>query len=317
MIARNMARMIARPALALVAAFGIVVLLGATGCKPKEGGSCSNTQAVCTSKNEGLFCEKPSGGYGKYRRYACGGARGCYVDGKMTRCDQAVASVGDVCDAKDNGSACASDHKSTLKCDAIAGGVFALESQCRGPKGCEVGAKGIECDRSIAEAGDACQKKDDGTAACTADGRSRVDCIDGKYVLSAACEGPKHCADEGDAISCDAPAMHAGARCKQEGAAACAVDHKAMLHCKEGHYAEPHACLGENACELKGDDVYCDQSIAEEGMPCSTDRQDSCGTDGKTMLLCKAGKFTKVRSCPHACKLGKAAKGYVAPARCT
>ena len=237
-----------RPALSVVVAvlaFVVVVVASANGCKPKDGGSCSNTQAVCTSKDEGLFCEKPSGGYGKYRKYRCGGARGCYKDGAMVRCDQGIGTAGDACDAKDNGSACTVDRKSTLKCALPVGGVagvFVAGLQCRGPTGCEVSAKGIECDRSIAEPGDACASKDDGTAACTLDGRSRVDCIDGKFVLAAACEGPKRCVDAAGSIECDAPAMHLGARCKQEGAASCSVDHKSMLHCQSGHYVEQHAC---------------------------------------------------------------------------
>lgn len=59
-----------------------------------------------------------------------------------------------------------------------------LASTCRGPRGCSVAAA-VDCDHSVAIAGDACDGPKE--IACSQDRRSLLRCVNGTYQFGEAC----------------------------------------------------------------------------------------------------------------------------------
>lgn len=131
----------------------------------------------------------------------CLGARGCAVEGKSVTCDNSLAEVGDACgDAED--FACSLDGKAALACRD---GKFVHANACKGPSGCRVSgekASGfkIECDDSVANAGDPCEK--DAHFACSADMGAILVCKDRRFRVDVTCAGAEKCKVADGQVGC-------------------------------------------------------------------------------------------------------------------
>lgn len=86
--------------------------------------------------------------------------------------------VGDACAS---GFACSADGMACLRCD---GEKLVEHGLCRGPRHCQSGERGVRCDQTIAEMGDACDGDD---AACSLDGINLLVCRDRRRMLKSAC----------------------------------------------------------------------------------------------------------------------------------
>lgn len=182
---------------------------------------------------------------GKYEVMACRGPAGCKPEGKGSTCDNTLGEEGDRCVGA--GNTCATDGKRMLSCE---GGRFALKWRCGGPAGCKGTGNGeLSCDSSVAEVGDACDTEG---GACTADRKQLLRCEGGKFGVQSHCRGPEGCKDAGDQLTCDSSLGEVGDPCDPDDAA-CQVDGKAFLGCKEGKLAVTRACR----CAVVGDTVGC------------------------------------------------------------
>ena len=165
-------------------------LLGATGCKPKEGDPCEKGKAVCLDGKTELSCQD-----GKLLAAPCKGPKGCATAGNSLTCDISANGAGDICSADDDGAAaCSTDNKSMVVCEK---GKYAVHP-CRGPKACKEGTK-VDCDESVAEVGDAC------TGAgykCSGDRKSLLQCKEGKAALDEKCPEGQTCKDQGNEVGC-------------------------------------------------------------------------------------------------------------------
>lgn len=183
---------------------------GATGCvKNGAEGVCDQSVAaendVCNvagdfvcgaDKKEMLECKKNHWGLAQ----RCLGERGCTLEQKKVACDNSVAAVGDVCLEEDD-YACSVDKKSALVCRS---GRFSLASNCKGKNGCKVttekNALKVECDDSIANAGDTCDKE--GHFACAPDEKTILKCEGKKFVAEDKCTPKQKCGIRGDLVGC-------------------------------------------------------------------------------------------------------------------
>lgn len=129
---------------------------------------------------------------------SCAGPKGCVVSGRFVDCDETVATVGSPCsnDSPDGYSGCSTDHKTRLKCDK---GVWREDVPCRGPKGCVVSSRFVDCDDSLALVGDACEAD---SYACSVDNKSMLFCGSGKYAVREVCS-PGVCKIDGTSIGCE------------------------------------------------------------------------------------------------------------------
>ncbi|HOU92516.1 MAG TPA: hypothetical protein PLU22_15795 [Polyangiaceae bacterium] len=115
---------------------------------------------------------------------------------------------------------------------------------CRGPKGCTVNADVVECDATLAAADTPCDRE--GHRACSADGKSELDCARAAWRVASACLGPRGCSvvDLGNAytVECDASVARAGAPCRSGSSRACSEDGRRELECRDGTYRERAEC---------------------------------------------------------------------------
>lgn len=131
----------------------------------------------------------------------CLGERACAMEKKKVTCDNSVANVGDACREEED-YACTSDKKAALACR---GGKFVQASLCKGPKACrvtgtkEAGFK-VECDDSVANAGDACEKED--TYSCSQDERLILKCKNKKFEQEEKCRPKEKCSIKGGSVGC-------------------------------------------------------------------------------------------------------------------
>lgn len=131
----------------------------------------------------------------------CLGERACVIEAKKVTCDNSIANAGDGCREEDD-YACSPDKKSALVCKQ---GKFTVASKCSGKGGCKVGgdkASGfkVECDDSIANVGDPCEK--DSHYACAPDEKQIVKCVNKKFVADDKCKGREKCAVKGEQVGC-------------------------------------------------------------------------------------------------------------------
>ncbi len=183
------------------------------------------------------------------------------------------------------------------------------EIACGGPRGCQ--AETGVCDTSVGVSGDTCPV---GTAsfACTADRASALVCDSGHFKLWRACRGPLHCSASDDAgVQCDTSLGQIGDSCARANSEVCSIDGRTLLRC-DGQTLKPaSSCRGPDACRVHRDDATtrCDDSVAVEGIPCSTPRRVACSIDGRMELVCANGAFAtsvhaagpRVRSTTIAC----------------
>jgi hypothetical protein len=153
---------------------------------------------VCTADKKGMLeCQKNRWSFVQ----SCLGERGCVMEQKKVTCDNSIANVGDACREEDD-YACAPDMKAAVVCRA---GKFETASPCKGDKGCRVtGDKAtgfkVECDDSIANVGDPCERE--GHYACAPDERSIVRCKDKRFVQDDKCRGKEKCQVRGEQVGC-------------------------------------------------------------------------------------------------------------------
>lgn len=197
------------------------------------------------------------------------------------------------------GAACTGDSRD---CDGIElvvcdGGSF-HHYACEGPKACSVD-HGVHCDTRVTHPGTACR----GDAnACSADGKTLLQCKDGTFKLRAPCGGPNGCTFADDQIECDASQADIGDGCV-EGTASCTRDARTWLSCESGRFAPVMQCAGaDGKCVTDGGQATCNHSgIAELGSPCMVRNQPVCSPDGKLRLTCQGGSFILDKKCKKGC----------------
>lgn len=155
----------------------------------------------------------------------------------------------------------------------------------------------------------ACKPKEGGS--CRREGRES--CVDAKSALVChggawepmTCRGPAGCRKVGSEAECDQTVAEDADVCNLEGDVVCAGDHKAMLECKQNHWARTASCLGQNGCTLVGKTVKCDNTVASMGDACTHNDDYACSPDKKVELVCKDGKFTVSATCrgPKGCQV--------------
>jgi hypothetical protein len=153
---------------------------------------------VCTADKKGML--ECKGNRWTFVQ-SCLGERACVMEQKKVTCDNSVANLNDTCREEDD-YACAPDKKSALVCRS---GKFVTASKCSGKNGCRVtGDKAsgykVECDDSIANIGDPCEK--DGHYACAPDEKQIVKCVNKKFVADDKCKGKDKCAVRGEQVGC-------------------------------------------------------------------------------------------------------------------
>jgi len=157
-----------------------------------------NDDYVCTADKKAMLqCAKTKWALAQ----TCLGERGCVMEKKKVTCDNSVANVGDGCREEDD-YACAPDKKSAVVCR---GGKFVVASLCKGPKACKVsGGQGqpykVECDDSVAAAGDACEKEDH--YSCSSDEKAILRCRGKKFEVEEKCKGRDKCQVKGGTVGC-------------------------------------------------------------------------------------------------------------------
>ena len=153
---------------------------------------------VCTADKKGMLkCDKHKWTF----QHGCLGERGCAVEAKKVTCDNSLANPGDVCRERED-YACSLDKKAALVCRDDK---FVQVSLCKGPKGCRVtGDKSagfkVECDDSIALAGDACEKEEH--FACSQDDRAILKCKQKKFEVEEKCRAKEKCQIRGGQVGC-------------------------------------------------------------------------------------------------------------------
>jgi hypothetical protein len=153
---------------------------------------------VCTGDKKGMLqCTKNHW----TQVQSCLGARACTMESKKVTCDNSIAKEGDTCREEED-YACSIDGKTALKCTKS---IFVPASICKGPNSCKItgdkGAFKVQCDDSIANQGDACEKEDH--YSCAADQRSILKCKNKKFDIEDRCTKAKEkCEIRGGQVGC-------------------------------------------------------------------------------------------------------------------
>ncbi len=167
----------------------------------RPGDLCSSDEegaATCANDHHLVACHA-----GLYAFLPCRGEHGCTLADGRAVCDTSAAEQGDACH-DENLKACSVDGSQVLVCKQRTMQRFYA---CRGPAGCTSSAGKLSCDNSIANAGDACDKKLEGQAfACTSDGNDILACRGGAFVHDQRCKAGQKCSSEGGGTKCAAPA---------------------------------------------------------------------------------------------------------------
>jgi hypothetical protein len=127
--------------------------------------------------------------------------------------------------------ACGRDFDTELECR---NGKFSVLSTCRGPKGCRVVEPKIQCDDSIAAAGDPCVRQADAANfGCATDKKAELECDEAtsKFRVSKPCRGPRGCYIADDLVHCDGTLARAGEPCRPPGNRACSDSGTLELKC--------------------------------------------------------------------------------------
>jgi hypothetical protein len=146
---------------------------------------------------------------------------------------------------------------------------------------------------------------------CVAD-KSALVCHDGKWE-EMPCKGPKGCSKDAE-NACDQSVADDKDVCNVVDDHMCTNDKKSMLECKKDRrWAFVQSCLGPRGCALDQKKVTCDNSLANLADACTEEDDYACTLDGKTALVCKAGKFQVSSNCKgkNACKVvGEKSTGF-------
>lgn len=152
-------------------------------CEVDEKDPKKKRYACSVDQKAELLCKD-----GKWKAIEqCAGEKGCRSGGLVVSCDGPTAKEGDFCDTREKEDyACSADKKAQLKCEKD---TWTLARKCMGAKGCSSSLLFIECDTSVVEPGEACDK--DGNAACSTDGKTILECKKGKFEKAREC--PEGC----------------------------------------------------------------------------------------------------------------------------
>jgi hypothetical protein len=225
-----------------------MLLLALAGCKKAAGSSCSKGDSKCQDKTTQLVCED-----GKLIPTPCQGPSGCLESELGVSCDIKGNAPGSRCGRDDEGAAaCVEEHKMI----ACRGGEY-RSVPCRGPKGCETESDRAMCDTSIGAANDPC--KDEGSKACTTDGKDALACTLGEMQFVYHCRGPEGCASKDGQLECDMSVAALKDPCdkKMEGATACNTDGSGTVICKGGSFVLDEKCKSGTRCSSKAGSIEC------------------------------------------------------------
>jgi hypothetical protein len=165
----------------------------------KAGDRCSKDEegaAVCADTQTLLVCRA-----GKTVRAACRGPGGCLEEHGRAACDASIAEEGDPCSAASK-SSCSVSGKEVLAC---AGGTMKKAYECRGERGCTVASGKIDCDQSVARLGDGCDRRVEGSFACSEDRKNIVKCAGGRFIADEKCKAGSACLAEPGSTRCGKP----------------------------------------------------------------------------------------------------------------
>jgi hypothetical protein len=171
------------------------------GALVAEGGECEagkdpkqKSYGCSLDKKAALLCKDD-----KWTRIEqCLGAEGCEAGFLGISCKGPTAKPGDFCDPGDKPDfACSPEGKARVVCDRE--NAWKVDRSCLGEKGCTSSILGVECDSSVAPPGEACSKE--GSAVCSTDGKTILECKGGKYLASKKCE--KACKVNSLFVQCD------------------------------------------------------------------------------------------------------------------
>ncbi len=226
-------------------------ILGAAlvvACKPGPGSSCEKGEARCLDAQRQIVCQA-----GVYIEAPCRGPHGCVQDVQGTSCDISKNRPGDPCSLEEQGSAACQDNKTMITCRS---GKYVAIS-CGGPNGCEREGNRAFCDRSIAERGEDCDNE--GTKACSRDGRQVLSCKDGKLNPLLECRGERGCLAVGTKLDCDLSLAAQGDPCeaKLEGHVGCTPDRDALVRCHNGYFVLDEKCKSGKSCVTEGSASRC------------------------------------------------------------
>jgi hypothetical protein len=231
-------------------------LVCAAGCKPKAGKACKVEHVeVCEGANAALSCNQ-----GTWQTILCKGAQGCTTVGpRQGQCDQSTSEVGEACNM-DRDHACTPDKLSMLQCKDHK---WELVGACRGQKHCELAPekKQVNCDMSLAEAGDPCDL--DATPgsenyACTTDAKGMLKCVGGKFVIVSKCGGPEKCRIDANKVKCDDSLAAVGDPCDHsEKSFACSHDRTEILACENRVFVSHEKCDKKKKCDVSEKTVSC------------------------------------------------------------
>lgn len=121
-------------------------------------------------------------------------------------------------------------------------------------------------------------------------------------VVTLPCRGPHGCQGKGAASQCDDDLALEGDICQTtlNEDWSCSTDHKRELLCKDGKFQVARACKGPKSCQIQGNEIDCDDSMADVGDVCIEEPGDAnygCSLDKQTEVVCKSGKFQASNSC--------------------
>lgn len=210
--------------------------VGAGGCDPQPGDSCSGDRAFCHDDRTKLACEE-----GKLESFPCRGPFGCTVEGDLLRCDISGNAAGDACPQADEGqAACAPDGTHALRCSE---GRLVVEP-CHGPRGCQTQQDRAVCDHSIAAADQLCSPAAEGRSACSLEGTHVLICEEGTFAEQYPCRGPNGCRLRDGRLLCDRSIAVEGEDCSRlpKDGKACSADGKSLLSCDRGRFVAHRPC---------------------------------------------------------------------------
>ncbi len=148
----------------------------------------------------------------------------------------------------------------------------ALLALTAAPSGCKLMKKPA--------AGEPCSKPDQ--YVCTG-ATAALYCNAGTY-MALPCGGPKGCSGVGAAARCDDDLANVGDACVTSVAGSnysCSKDLKTEIMCQADKFVLDRPCKGPTACQVKNNAIYCDDSVADVGDPCTMGKY-SCSSDHLT-----------------------------------
>jgi hypothetical protein len=131
--------------------------------------------------------------------------------------------------------------------------------QCLAEQGCNSEGFSVDCNGPVAKAGDFCEGVEKPDYACSSDGKAQLVCSPNatKWTVDQACRGAKGCTSIVSRISCDTSIAELNEACAKDGTAACAVDGKTILECKDGKMQKSEVC--PKACKVDYLSISCDR----------------------------------------------------------